>query len=234
MPLHRICRDRARHPPRLAGAAPRQPRRLGLRATKPWAGRIAACRTGCRHGFGVDRSRDREPHEPGARRSRLGTWRENAEYRNPPVLRDRATATGGVGFPGRRRARCPCMPGATLTGSHGDRWQGQITVKLGPITAAFNGEARVIRDEARQRGMILGAGRDRLSASRANAEIEYVLTAEQAGTAVRVDITVRAALARTLGAVRTKCDRQRSCRPPMRHVCAQSRAAVGGIVGRDG
>jgi carbon-monoxide dehydrogenase small subunit len=88
----------------------------------------------------------------------------------------------------------PCMPGATLTGSHGDRWQGQITVKLGPIAAAFNGEARVIRDEARQRGMILGAGRDRLSASRANAEIEYVLTAEQAGTAVRVDITVRALL----------------------------------------
>jgi aerobic carbon-monoxide dehydrogenase small subunit len=88
----------------------------------------------------------------------------------------------------------PCMPGATLTGSHGDRWQGQITVKLGPIAAAFIGEARVIRDEARQRGMILGAGRDRLSASRANAEIEYVLTAEQAGTAVRVDITVRALL----------------------------------------
>ena len=88
----------------------------------------------------------------------------------------------------------PCMPGARLTGSHGDRWQGQITVKLGPITAAFNGEARVIRDEARQRGMILGAGRDRLSASRADAEIEYVLTAEQAGTAVRVDITVRAVL----------------------------------------
>src|SRR5262245_36874102 len=88
----------------------------------------------------------------------------------------------------------PCMLGATLTGSHGDRWQGQIAVKLGPIAAAFNGEARVIRDEARQRGIILGAGRDRLSASRANAEIEYALTAEQAGTAVRVDITVRALL----------------------------------------
>jgi carbon-monoxide dehydrogenase small subunit len=87
-----------------------------------------------------------------------------------------------------------CMPGATLTGSRGDRWQGQIAVKLGPIAAAFNGEARVIRDEAGQRGVILGAGRDRLSASRANAEIEYVLTAEQAGTAVRVEITVRALL----------------------------------------
>jgi carbon-monoxide dehydrogenase small subunit len=87
-----------------------------------------------------------------------------------------------------------CMPGATLTGSRGDRWQGQIAVKLGPIAAAFIGEARVIRDEPAQRGIVLGAGRDRLSGSRANAEVEYVLSAEQAGTAVRVDITVRALL----------------------------------------
>src|SRR5262249_58694304 len=54
----------------------------------------------------------------------------------------------------------PCMPGATLSSSRGDRLQGQLAIKLGPITAAFNGEARVIRDEAMQRGMILGAGRD--------------------------------------------------------------------------
>jgi len=42
--------------------------------------------------------------------------------------------------------------------------------------------------------MILGAGRDRLSASRASAEIEYHLSAEQGGAATRVDITVRALL----------------------------------------
>jgi len=88
----------------------------------------------------------------------------------------------------------PCMPGATLTGSHGDRWQGRVAVKLGPIGATFAGEARVIRDAALQRGTILGAGRDRLSASRASAEIEYGLTAEQAGAATRVDIAVRALL----------------------------------------
>jgi aerobic carbon-monoxide dehydrogenase small subunit len=88
----------------------------------------------------------------------------------------------------------PCMPGATLTGSHGDRWEGQIGIRLGPIAAAFNGEARIIRDDATQRGIILGAGRDRLSASRANAELEYALTAEQSGAATRVDITVRALL----------------------------------------
>jgi aerobic carbon-monoxide dehydrogenase small subunit len=88
----------------------------------------------------------------------------------------------------------PCMPGAMLTGSRGDRWQGQIAIRLGPIAAAFNGEARIIRDDATQRGVILGAGRDRLSASRANAELEYALTAEPSGAATRVDITVRALL----------------------------------------
>ena len=65
---------------------------------------------------------------------------------------------------------------------------------LGPIAAAFNGEARIIRDDAMQRGTILGAGWDRLSASRANAEIEYALTAERAGAWSRVDIAVRAIL----------------------------------------
>lgn len=88
----------------------------------------------------------------------------------------------------------PCMPGATLTGCYGDRMQGKLAVKLGPIVAAFNGEARIIRDEAIQRGTILGAGWDRLSASRANAEIEYALTGERAGAATRVDIAVRAIL----------------------------------------
>ena len=88
----------------------------------------------------------------------------------------------------------PCMPGATLSGVQGDRLQGQLAIKLGPIAAAFNGEARVIRDEAMQRGMILGAGRDRLSASRASAEIEYALSAERGAAATRVDIAVRALL----------------------------------------
>src|SRR5262249_53477252 len=61
----------------------------------------------------------------------------------------------------------PCMPGATLSGVRGDRLQGQLAIKLGPIVAAFDGEARVVRDDVMQRGMILGAGRDRLGASRA-------------------------------------------------------------------
>ena len=88
----------------------------------------------------------------------------------------------------------PCMPGATLSAVRGDRLRGQLAIKLGPIAATFDGEARVVRDAATQRGMILGAGRDRLGASRASGELEYQLRPEQGGAATRLDITVRALL----------------------------------------
>jgi carbon-monoxide dehydrogenase small subunit len=87
----------------------------------------------------------------------------------------------------------PCMPGATLRKVSGDRLDGQIAIKLGPITASFSGEARVIRDASRQRGMIAGSGRDRLSASRAGADIEYALV-PLGEAATRVDISIRALL----------------------------------------
>lgn len=31
----------------------------------------------------------------------------------------------------------PCLPGAELTGSDGDSYQGQVKVKVGPITAQY-------------------------------------------------------------------------------------------------
>ena len=40
----------------------------------------------------------------------------------------------------------PCMPGATLSAVRGDRLRGQLAIKLGPIAATFDGEARVVRD----------------------------------------------------------------------------------------
>ena len=88
----------------------------------------------------------------------------------------------------------PCMPGATLSAVRGDRLRGQLAIKLGPIAATFDGEARVVRDAATQRGMILGAGRDRLGASRASGELEYQLRPEQGAAATRLDIRVRALL----------------------------------------
>jgi aerobic carbon-monoxide dehydrogenase small subunit len=86
----------------------------------------------------------------------------------------------------------PCLPGAQLTQPIVDNHvYGQFSVKLGPITARFNGEVRVVRDEDKQRGTILGAGRDGLSGSRTRAEIEYVLTPLQNGNETRVDFTIK-------------------------------------------
>ena len=78
-----------------------------------------------------------------------------------------------------------CLPGATLTHRpDGGNVRGKFSAKLGPITATFTGTARIVRDDEKRRGMVVGAGNDRLSRSSAAGEIEYVLL--PAGTGTRV------------------------------------------------
>jgi aerobic carbon-monoxide dehydrogenase small subunit len=87
-----------------------------------------------------------------------------------------------------------CLPGASLTRPpNGDRVDGKFSAKLGPITATFTGAARIVRDDENLRGVVLGAGNDRLSGSRAAGEIEYVLLPAGGGT--RVKLVIRALLA---------------------------------------
>lgn len=89
-----------------------------------------------------------------------------------------------------------CMPGARLTAPVQDnRIEGQIEIKLGPMRAAFAGKADLMRDDARHVGSIEGAGRDRLTATRAKGRVEYRLCEEREGTATRVDVEVGFALA---------------------------------------
>jgi aerobic carbon-monoxide dehydrogenase small subunit len=87
-----------------------------------------------------------------------------------------------------------CLPGASLTRPpDGDRVDGKFSARLGPITATFTGAARIVRDDEKLRGVVLGAGNDRLSGSRAAGEIEYVLL--PAGRGTRVELVIRALLA---------------------------------------
>ena len=87
-----------------------------------------------------------------------------------------------------------CLPGATLTQRpDGGNVRGKFSAKLGPITATFTGAARIVRDDEKRRGMVVGAGNDRLSGSRAAGEVEYVLL--PAGTGTRVELVIRALLA---------------------------------------
>jgi aerobic carbon-monoxide dehydrogenase small subunit len=88
-----------------------------------------------------------------------------------------------------------CLPGASLTQEPaGGRVEGKMSVKLGPVTANFAGEARVERDDERLRGVIRGAGRDQFGGSRTAGEVEYVLLPAGSSGGTRVELTIRTLL----------------------------------------
>ena len=60
-----------------------------------------------------------------------------------------------------------CLPGAELTEHAGDRVKGRVAIKFGPMSASFNGAARLERDEASRSAVLKGAGQDTLRPSRA-------------------------------------------------------------------
>jgi carbon monoxide dehydrogenase subunit G len=81
-----------------------------------------------------------------------------------------------------------CMPGTELSEERQDgSYAGKMSVKLGPMTAGFEGEARVERDDSAQSGHIRGAGVDRRGGSRAQVEVHYRLEEVPEGTKVIVD-----------------------------------------------
>jgi carbon monoxide dehydrogenase subunit G len=87
-----------------------------------------------------------------------------------------------------------CMPGAALDKIDEDgKLRGQMRVKLGPITAAFAGEAEHEMDDAVWAGVIHGTGRDPKNNSRARADVRFNLTEQDQGT--RVDVVVNYTLA---------------------------------------
>ena len=117
-----------------------------------------------------------------------------------------------------------CLPGASLTRlPTSGHFEGKMSIKLGPITANFAGQARNVRDEARKVGVIMGTGKDQLGGSRAAGEVEYALESAGAG-ATRVEMTIRALLRRSVGAVRPHRYRRRSGGADQRNFCTQSRS----------
>lgn len=84
-----------------------------------------------------------------------------------------------------------CLPGATLTGTpRPERVEGAIKVKIGPISANFDGAARVERDEAHLAGRIIGIGNDQRNRSTTQGEIRYRLLPEGDGAATRVELAI--------------------------------------------
>ena len=82
----------------------------------------------------------------------------------------------------------PCLPGAQLTGSDGDAYEGLVKVKVGPITSQYKGKASFTeRDDANHRLLMSASGRDTRGAGNASAEITVALEAVS-DTATRVSV----------------------------------------------
>jgi carbon-monoxide dehydrogenase small subunit len=81
-----------------------------------------------------------------------------------------------------------CLPGARLLEVMGeDTYRGEVAVKIGPISARFEGEARHVSDASTNRGSIEGDGADKKGGSRGRVKINYSLSKTEAGTKVSVD-----------------------------------------------
>lgn len=103
------------------------------------------------------------------------------------VERPRAEVWSMLGDPS---AAAACLPGAEVTGIDGEKIEGRINLRLGPITASFAGSGVLTRDDAAWSGTLRGGGRDSLSATRVDAEIEYRLEAAAGGGGTEVSVTL--------------------------------------------
>lgn len=91
-----------------------------------------------------------------------------------------------------------CLPGAELLSDDGEgTCTGRVSVKLGPLSATFDGQARVGSDPAALTGTIDGKGTDRRGGSRGSVKVRYALVEDGDGTTVTVeaDITLSGAAA---------------------------------------
>jgi aerobic carbon-monoxide dehydrogenase small subunit len=84
-----------------------------------------------------------------------------------------------------------CLPGASLTAVPSpDRAEGQISVKLGPISANFRGAVRIERDPATLSGRIIGIGNDQRSRSSTQGDVRYRLLSVEDGQSTRVELSI--------------------------------------------
>lgn len=87
----------------------------------------------------------------------------------------------------------PCMPGATLLSVDGDRYEGKVKVKVGPIVAEYSGTASFLeRDEHLHKASLRADGRETRGQGSANATITAILTEVENGT--KVDLTTDLAI----------------------------------------
>jgi carbon monoxide dehydrogenase subunit G len=81
----------------------------------------------------------------------------------------------------------PCMPGAELREVEGDEYRGVVKVKVGPITAQYQGKATITeQDEGAHRIVVRAEGRDTRGQGNASANVTATLASEADSTKVSV------------------------------------------------
>lgn len=81
----------------------------------------------------------------------------------------------------------PCLPGTVLEEVSGDDYLGELKVKVGPITASYQGKATfVARDDATHQAVLRAEGRESRGQGTAAATITASLAPDGDGTSVRL------------------------------------------------
>jgi aerobic carbon-monoxide dehydrogenase small subunit len=114
-------------------------------------------------------------------------WKPQVEFQQSFVITHPVDEVWA--FFGRIEDVAACLPGASLDGGEKDGVvHGKMRVKVGPISAEFNGVAQITRDEAAHRGAIVGSGRDARSNSATRGIVAYSVKPDGAGARVDVDV----------------------------------------------
>ena len=82
-----------------------------------------------------------------------------------------------------------CLPGASIVEDLGEgRYKGRMSVKVGPMAAAFDGEIAIESRPAEWTAIVSGKGADSRSSSRASGSMTYQLSEGAAPNATRVEV----------------------------------------------
>lgn len=82
-----------------------------------------------------------------------------------------------------------CLPGASIVSDLGEnRYKGRMSVKVGPMAAAFNGEIAIESHKQDWTGVVSGKGADSGSSSRASGSMTYALAEGASPSTTRVSI----------------------------------------------
>ncbi|MET3794811.1 SRPBCC family protein [Aquamicrobium terrae] len=83
-----------------------------------------------------------------------------------------------------------CVPGAEIVSVSDDQSEieGLMRTRIGPISAAFGGRGKVVRDEAGYKGSVEGAGADKNSGSRVQIKLDYGLEPTDGGKSTTTSI----------------------------------------------